>query len=203
MKVLGLDPGFERLGFGVVTNEPELKLETLGIIPTEWDYTVSWNENLNSGIQNIADQFPRLLMIYDPQEIAAEIVPAGKIGSKSELVTAAITVCKTIAYNFGIQWKDYGANTVKKTVASDGNATKAQVRNAILELFPDWQTKHKAEKAKQKKDGMKRPPGIPQDAFDGAAIAVTHLFKEHDEQLWHESHSSRSSESSKKSIDTI
>lgn len=195
MKVLGLDPGFERLGFGVVHNEPKLTLETLGIIPTEWDHTRSWNENLNSGIENIADQFPRLLMIYDPKEIAAEIVPTGKLGSKTELVISSITVCKVIAYLYGIPWKDYGANTVKKTVASEGNATKAQVRNAILELFPELKTKHQAEKAKQKKDGMKRPPGIPQDAFDGAAIAVTHLFKEHNEQQWHESHSIKSNES--------
>jgi crossover junction endodeoxyribonuclease RuvC len=195
MRVLGLDPGFERLGFGVVDTEPEFKVANLGVIPYVWDHTRSWNENLNSGIENITEQFPRLLMLYDPKEIAAEIVPAGKLGSKSELVTASITVCKTLAFLYGIPWNDYGANTVKLTVAGEGNATKAQVRNAILRSFPEWEPKHKAEKMKQKKDGMKRPPGIPQDAFDGAAIAVTHLVKENNELQWPVFHSNKSSES--------
>lgn len=181
MRVLGLDPGFERLGFAVVDTEPELTLATMGIIPNPWDYTLEhqkFNENMNRGIKNTADQFHRILMIYDPKIIAAEIVPVGKLGSKSELVIAAITVCKTIAYLYGISWTDYGANTIKKEIADDGTATKARVRNAILELFPEWKTKHQDEKRKQKKENsMKRPPGILQDAFDGAAIAVTHIRK--------------------------
>lgn len=180
MRILGLDPGLERLGFGIISTSP-FELTNMGVISHERDYSLPYNEDLNLGLDNIATQFPRLLMLYDPKEIAAEIVPVGKLGSRSETTVAAITVCKTLAFTYGIPWKDYGANTVKLSVTGDGKATKAQVRNAILKLFPAWEPKHKEEKAKQKHDGMKRPPGIPQDAFDGAAIALTHYFKEHNE----------------------
>lgn len=167
----------DRLGFGVVDSSP-FELSNMGVIPNPKDPLLGYNENLNNGIRNITEQFQRVIMIYNPDEIAAEIVPVGKLGSRSESTVAAITVCKTIAFLFGIPWNDYGANTVKLAVAGEGNATKARVRNAILQLFPDWTDKHQAEKDKQKRDeGMKRPPGIPQDAFDGSAIAVTHIYK--------------------------
>lgn len=178
MRILGLDPGLERMGFGIFDVSPPT-LANMGVIPNERDPLLTYNENLNVAINHILLQFQRLIMIYDPKEIAAEIVPVGKLGSRSETTVASITVCKTIAYQYGIPWQDYGANTIKEQVADDGKATKAQVRNAILELFPDWKSQHKQEKEKQKKDGIKRPPGIPQDAFDGAAIAVTHAIKNH------------------------
>lgn len=179
MQILGLDPGLERLGFGVFRAE-EKSLVTMGVIPNPKDHLLSYNENLNQAIQNITTQFQRILMLYDPQQIAAETVPVGKLGSRSETTVASITVCKTLAFTYGIPWTDYGANTIKKTLTDDGTASKAKVRNAILELFPDWKTKHKSEKDKQRREeGMKRPPGIPQDAFDGAAIAVIHYMITH------------------------
>lgn len=178
MRILGLDPGFERLGFAILDLHP-FQLANMGVIPNEKDPLLTFNENLNEGIRHIIDQFQRILMIYDPKEVAAEIVPVGKLGSRSETTVAAITVCKTIAFQYGIPWQDYGANTVKECVAHDGQATKAQVRNAILALFPNWNEPHQQEKTRQKKDGIKRPPGIPQDAFDGAAVAVTHAVKNH------------------------
>jgi crossover junction endodeoxyribonuclease RuvC len=181
MQILGLDPGLGHLGFGVLSTDP-YALTNMGIIPNIPDPLLKYNENLNNGIRHIAEQFQRILMIYDPREIAAEIVPVGKLGSRSESTVAAITVCKTLAFTYGLPWNDYGANTVKKTVTEDGNASKARVRNAILEMFPDWKEKHQSEKDKQRREeGMKRPPGIPQDAFDGSAIAVTHFIKTHGE----------------------
>lgn len=182
MNLLGLDPGLEHLGFGVVNTSP-FGLPNMGVIAHKKDPLLSYNEDLNLAIANIAEQFQRLLMLYDPKQIAAEIVPVGKLGSRSETTVASITVCKTLAFTYGIPWNEYGANTVKLSVTSDGKASKAQVRNAVLALFPEWQAVHKKEKQRQKtEEGMKRPPGIPQDAFDGAAIAVTHYFKEFNEQ---------------------
>jgi crossover junction endodeoxyribonuclease RuvC len=180
MQILGLDPGLQNLGFGILQVE-SFTLSTMGIIPNPKDHTLTYNENLNKAIENIAVQFQRILMLYDPQQIAAEIVPVGKLGSRSETTVASITVCKTLAFTYGIPWTDYGANTIKKTLTEDGTASKAKVRNAILELFPDWKAKHKAAKDKQRQEeSIKRPPGIPQDAFDGAAIAVTHYMKTHE-----------------------
>jgi len=176
LRVLGLDPGFERLGFGVVAEEP-LELPTMGVISYEIDPLLTFNQNLNAAISNICDSFPRIIQVYTPNEVAAEIVPSGKLGSKSELVVASITVCKVICYQWGIPWTDYGANTIKDTLTGDGLATKAQVRNAILDLYPEWQTKFKEAKQAERRQGVKRPVGIPQDAFDGAAAATTHVYK--------------------------
>jgi len=176
MRVLGFDPGMERLGFGIVDTDP-FDLTYMGVIANPPDHTKGWNENVDAGIKNITEQFPRIMMLYDPQVIVSELLPPGKLGSRSETTRAAISTCKAMAYLYGIPWINYGANTIKETIAGDGTASKARVRNAILELFPQWKIKHQDEKNKQKKEGLKRPPGIPQDAFDGAAAAVTHIWK--------------------------
>lgn len=178
LRVLGLDPGKVRLGWGLVVDEDGLKLPQVGIIPNPADPLLSWNEDLNNAIVNVADSFKMIYFLYRPDAVAAEIVPTGKLGSNSERVVACITVCKTLAHLWGCPWYDYGANTVKETVAGDGLATKAQIKRAVWQLFPEWEERHKQTRARQKEEGDPRPVGIPADAWDGAAIAVTHHAKQ-------------------------
>jgi Holliday junction resolvasome RuvABC endonuclease subunit len=172
MVILGIDPGMTRLGYGSVTVEGnEIELGLSGMISHPRDTAALYNEYLNQGIAQIVEQFPVLLSIVQPTFIAAELVPAGRLGSRSELVVAAATAAKVIAFQWGIEWHDVAANTVKKTVAQDGNATKAKIRNAVMDAFPVLAERHKTAKEEQKQAGEKAV-GIPQDVFDGIAIAI-------------------------------
>ncbi len=135
------------------------------------DDALTFNQHLNTGIQQIVTDFPKLIDAIQPTVICAEIVPSGRLGSNSELVVAAITSCKVIAFQFGIEWIDYGANTIKKQVTGDGKATKTLVRNTILDLFPAVKSRHALLKKEQKVAGEKAE-GLPQDVFDGIAIAL-------------------------------
>lgn len=172
--ILGLDPGMVRFGWGsiVLDSENQIELGLSGLIGHPRDTDVPFNAYLDEGIAQITDQFPVILSILQPAFIVAEQVPTGRLGSRSELVVAAITTAKVIAHQWGITWYNVGANTVKKQIAGDGKATKARVRNSVVELFPSLGEKHKAAKAEQKKNGEK-PDGIPQDVFDSVAIAIT------------------------------
>lgn len=194
MRVLGLDPGQQRLGWGLVTREvigthvgsedngvlTRLDCPQLGVIEYVSDPMLKWYENFTASIHNTAESFYRIALLYNPDEIAAEIVPTGKLGAKSELVISAITVCKVIAYQLDLPWTDYGANTIKKAVTDDGYATKAQVKNAVFELFPQWKERHKQVREEQKAQGQRRPQGIPWDAYDGVAAAVCHHYSQGD-----------------------
>lgn len=172
LTILGIDPGMQKFGYGSVTLiEDEIELGLSGMIAHPRDTNAPFNEYLDEGIAQIADQFPVMLSIIQPSFIVAEIVPAGRLGSRSELVVAAITSAKVIAHQWGIPWHNIGANTVKKLIAGDGNATKAGVRNAVIDFFPILGERHKAAKKEQKTEGGK-PEGIPQDVFDGIAIAI-------------------------------
>jgi Holliday junction resolvasome RuvABC endonuclease subunit len=170
--ILGIDPGMVRFGWGSVTlglNTVELGLS--GMIAHPRDTDAPFNQYLDEGIAQITDQFPVILSIVQPTFIVAETVPTGRLGSRSELVVAAITSAKVIAHQWGLPWHNMGANTVKKQITDDGNATKARIRNAVIELFPVLGEKHKAAKVEQKARGEK-VDGIPQDVFDSIAVAM-------------------------------
>ena len=167
---MGLDPGFKRLGFGVLeTKKDEISLITYGVISNERD-DATWNQHLNQGIAWIATELPRLIDRSRPSIIVAELVPPGKLGSNDALVTAAVTTCKVIAFQFGVPWHDIAASTVKKQLTGDGRATKARVKNSVFDLFPSVEGDHINLKKEQKAQGEKAV-GLPQDAFDGLGIS--------------------------------
>jgi len=161
-----------RLGIGAVEiDDGNLSLITYGMLVHPRNPALKFNAHLNEGIEQITIELPRLIDLTKPDIICGEIVPAGRLGSNSELVVAAITACKVIAFQFGIPWKDLAANTVKKQVTGDGLATKAAVRNAIIAEFPKVGERHAKLKKEQKAAG-EPAKGLYEDVFDAVAIAA-------------------------------
>jgi crossover junction endodeoxyribonuclease RuvC len=170
MIILGIDGGMVRLGLGVVKIENDsISLGSYGVIETPRN-ELSYNDFLTAGITRITNDFPRYLDLARPDLIISETIPPGKLGSSDSQVIAAVTTCRVVAIQFGLPWKNIAANTVKKGLTGDGRATKARVRNEILALFPEMQTRHEFLKKQQKQAGEKRI-GIPQDCFDALAVA--------------------------------
>lgn len=162
-----------RLGIGAVAvKDDTMTLLTYGMIAHPRDPNHKYNEHLNSGIRQIVDDLPKLIDLLSPHAICAETVPVGRLGSNTELVVAAITTAKVIAYQFGIEWHDFGANTIKKEVTGDGKATKTKVRNSVMAQFPQVADRHKEMKKEQKLAGEK-VEGLPADVFDAVASAIT------------------------------
>lgn len=174
MRILSIDPGMTRLGVAsiITGKDDQMTLLTYGMIAHPRDPAHTFNEHLNAGIRQIVDDLPKLIDIVSPSVICAETVPVGRLGSNTELVVAAITAAKVLAYQFGITWVDYGANTIKKQVTGDGRATKTKVRNAVLSYFPEVDERHKQMKKDQKAAGEK-VEGLPADVFDAIATSIT------------------------------
>lgn len=169
MVILGIDPGMIRLGYGAVDTDP-LTLLKFGMIHTpRTDQT--FNTFLNEGIEHITNEFPRVLMFTEPDIIFAETVPPGRLGSNSELVISAITVCKVIAFQFGIPWINIAESTWKKEFLGRKDSTKAQTRNAVFAKFPEMELQHKELKKEQKQEGLKAE-GFPPDITDAIGVAV-------------------------------
>lgn len=185
MRVIGLDPGMQKLGVSAIELiDDQLSLINYGLIAHPRDSADSYNKFLNAGIYQIVDWFPKTIDLVRPDFIYSELVPPGRLGMNSELVVAAITTCKVIAYQFGIDWYDIAANTVKKSITTDATASKAVVRNAVIQVFPELDEEHKKLKKEQKEKGIK-PVGIEQDVFDSISIGITGLKlrkTEHDER---------------------
>lgn len=171
MKVLALDPGLTRLGYAScqLLDNGDYELGLSGII-THSRGTEKFNEYLNSGIHNICEKFPYLITLTSPDIIVAELVPVGRLGSRSELVVAAITACKVIAYQAGLPWKDVAANSYKKALTGNGAATKGDIKKKVYELYPHLKQKDKDERKRQRELGEK-VTGFPADLYDAIAIA--------------------------------
>jgi len=130
---------------------------------------------LNEGIANLCEQFPQVLHRTKPDFIVAEIIPVGRLGSNTELNVAAITVCKVIAWQWGIDWFEVAANSVKKIVTGDGRATKAKVKHCVVEKFPELVEQNDTHKKQQKAEG-KKAEGFPQDLYDAVAVSLSGLL---------------------------
>lgn len=171
MRTLGLDPGMKRLGVAVVEDG---QLVTIGTIGYELTGKAKFNEELNAAIDVVYESFARILRERRPDEAAAEIVPLGHRLHNSEVLCGLMSVCKVMCRMNGIPWTDYGANTVKKLAAGRGNASKAAVRAAIFQEWPEWQQRDKQVRERQRQEGAIHPEGYPWDAWDAAAVALTH-----------------------------
>lgn len=172
MKIAGIDPGMARLGLGAVqVTGDEIELLTAGMIVHSRSLGSTFNQHLAEGIHQITDDLPRFIGMIEPDAIAMELVPVGRLGSNDALVIAAAVTCRVVAHQFGIPIIDVAASTVKKELTGDGAATKAKVRNVILDSFDNLAEKHAATKREQKASGEK-PEGLAQDVFDSIAIAI-------------------------------
>jgi Holliday junction resolvasome RuvABC endonuclease subunit len=172
VSILGVDPGAQNFGWAAVSLEDkELSLGLCGLIQTPRSEYPGYNDFLDACVAQITEQFPVILSLVQPDLIYSEYVPPGRLGSRSELVTAASSVAKTIAFQWGIEWHGIAASTWKKTVLDDSTATKARIRNHMLDCFPSLADKHALQKAQQKAEGEKAT-GIPQDVFDSLGIAI-------------------------------
>lgn len=181
LKVLGIDPGMQRMGLSLVcldTNEI-LSYNSAQILSTIRKPDEKFNNYLNRGIHNLANEFPVILSTTNPHLIVSETVPSGRLGSNTELVVAAITTCKVIAYQWDIPWTDIPANTVKKLITNDGTATKAKIRNAVMAQFPKIKEKHEELKLASKESGERPARGLEQDIFDAIAVGIAGVIKLH------------------------
>lgn len=171
MRLMGIDPGMTRLGYATVNVGASIELISYGVISHPIDPALKFNAHLNAGIARLADSLPKLVYDSNVSTVTAETVPPGKLGSNDALVIAAITTCKVICHQFGINWLDIAASTIKKEMTGDGRATKARMKNQVLAMFPEVDEAHKKLKKEQRAEGIKAS-GFPFDVFDAISVAV-------------------------------
>ena len=148
--VLGIDPGSQRLGWGLVREESGvLSLIACGVVRPKGE---DFSTRLGSLFTELADLVARL----KPDEAAVEqvfthrnVTSALKLGQARGVAVAAC------AAN-GIPVSDYEPTQIKKALVGNGRAEKTQVSYMVGQMLgkkPDW----------------------PLDAGDALAVAICHL----------------------------
>ncbi len=152
--VLGIDPGTNVMGYGVLhIKGSEMKLETAGIIHLEKI------ENHPLKLKHIFEKTLRLIESYLPDEMAIEAPFFGKNVQSMLKLGRAQGVALAAALFKNIPVFEYSPKKIKQSVTGNGSATKEQVAAMLQQLL------HFEEMPKYL------------DATDGLAVAVCHHFQ--------------------------
>jgi len=152
MRVLGIDPGSETLGWGVVDGSgSRYALVAFGTVKSRPKDAFSKRLlNIYDGVAEImAEHSPDVLSVEDTF-YAVNVGVALKLGQVRGLMLL-------LAEQRGLDIAEYAPRLVKQTVVGYGNAEKHQVQEMVRILL-----------------GMKTAP-TPHDAADALAIAICHF----------------------------
>lgn len=152
MKVLGIDPGSETLGWGLVEGENlKYKLVDFGTIKS------NPKERFSKRLLKIFDGVADLIWKFQPDVVSIEeafyavnVNVAMKLGQVRGIVMLA-------GEKAGLEIAEYSPRLVKQTVVGYGNAEKHQVQEMVRLLLK-----------------LKSAPQ-PHDAADALAIAICHF----------------------------
>lgn len=148
--ILGIDPGFGRMGFGVLSIDgPIIRLVDYGVIITPS------TETFEKRLVQIADDVRVLLKKHKPQLIAIEKLFFGKSSTTAMRVAEVRGVVKLLCTECQIPIVEFGPAQIKKATTGDGNAPKKGMQKMVQHLL-----------------GLKSIPK-PDDAADALAIALT------------------------------
>jgi crossover junction endodeoxyribonuclease RuvC len=153
MTILGIDPGLERVGFGVIRREgSRISLIEHGLIQTP---RVQITERLAQIHREVLD----LIEKHRPDAMATERLVFAANKTTAMDVSKALGVILLAGSEKGLEWAEYSPPEVKLAVVGIGSADKKQVEFMVTKLL-----------------GLEKPPK-PDDVADALAIAITHALR--------------------------
>jgi crossover junction endodeoxyribonuclease RuvC len=152
MRILGVDPGLQTTGFGVVDSDgPHLQYVASGTIKT----THLDRGDLPARLKVLFDGINEVVKRYQPDQSAIEIVFVNVNPQGTLLLGQARGACITALVSNNLAVAEYTALQLKKAVAGYGKAGKAEVQQMVMRLL--------------------KLPSLPgQDAADALGLAITH-----------------------------
>ena len=151
MRILGIDPGYATVGFGILDyNGKAFSLIAFGTITT--DLELGFSKRLLTIYRDISD----LIMRYTPTDVSIEKLFFNTNHTTGIDVAQARGVILLAAEQCGVKIYEYTPLQVKSSIAGYGRAEKRQVQEMVRQIL-----------------GLKENPK-PDDAADALALAVTH-----------------------------
>lgn len=151
MRILGLDPGLQHTGWGIIDAAgSKLSFVDAGVVSS--DATFSLAERLvqiHDGLRKMIDQ-------YQPDQAAVEETFVNKNPSSTLKLGLARGVSLLVPALYKLHVAEYPTNLVKKSVVGSGHADKNQVKMMVGVLLPA---------ARNQKSS---------DAADALAVAICH-----------------------------
>jgi crossover junction endodeoxyribonuclease RuvC len=152
MRILGIDPGLQTTGFGVVDVQgQQVSYVASGTITT----THLPRGDLPARLKVLFDGVREVVATYQPESSAVEIVFVNVNPQATLLLGQARGACVTALVSTDLAVAEYTALQLKKAIAGHGKAGKAQVQEMVMRLL--------------------KLPSLPgKDAADALGLAIMH-----------------------------
>lgn len=149
MLILGIDPGLERVGYGLVQREgSKLRAVDYGLIKTPQILLPDRLRLIEEGVQAV-------LAKHKPDQVATERLLFTVNKTTAMDVAKALGVVLLVTSKSGLPWVEFSPPEIKQTVVGNGRADKKQVQFMVTTLL-----------------SLPEPPR-PDDVADALAIAIT------------------------------
>ncbi len=155
MRILGIDPGLQKTGWGIIESEGNaLRFIACGLIKT------NTAETLPERLTQIDNELSLIVSQWTPDSAAVEETFVNKNPASALKLGQARGVALVVPARNGVPVAEYGANLVKKSIVGAGHAAKEQMGMMIRVLLPACGN-----------------PG--EDEADALAVAICHAHHAH------------------------
>lgn len=130
MRVLGIDPGTLRTGYGVIVSEGEaLKALDWGVIKT------SPRKPLSQRLKKIYQELKKVIEAHRPEVVSVESVFFADNAKSALKLGHARGAAILAASNMGLRVEEYSALQIKQAITGYGGAEKEQVSRMVCALL--------------------------------------------------------------------
>jgi crossover junction endodeoxyribonuclease RuvC len=153
MRVLGIDPGLNITGYGLVEkNGSKIKLIEAGVIRTSSDKAI------RDRLRKIYDGLSEIVEEYRPETLVLEkIYSHYKHPATAILMGHARGVVCLLCGKYNLKLINYASTHLKRSIVGRGRASKMQVAGMVKAVLK-----------------LKKSPQ-PEDVTDALALAISHL----------------------------
>ena len=151
MRVIGIDPGLRRTGWGVVD------VAGTKVAHVANGVCASVGESLAERLRSLHEQLTDALERHAPDQAAVEHTFVNKDAAGTLKLGQARAISLLVPAQQGLPVAEYAPNAVKKAVVGVGHADKAQIQHMVKLLLP----------------GVKLSGA---DAADALAVAICHAW---------------------------
>ncbi|WP_395646144.1 crossover junction endodeoxyribonuclease RuvC [Terricaulis sp.] len=129
--ILGVDPGLNRCGWGLVASEgSRLSHVAHGVI------TPSASQQLASRLHDVFEGLIGVIEKYEPHEAAVEETFVNSNARAALVLGQARGVALAAAARRGLRVAEYAPATIKKSIVGSGAADKTQIAFMVKRLLP-------------------------------------------------------------------
>lgn len=150
MRIVGLDPGLQLTGYGVIDFDPRRpRLVDAGVIRLSSKTTVA------NRLVELERELEEILQEHSPDVVAIEQLYSHYAHPRTAIIMGhARGVLMLVCQRRGVRVRELSANRVKKNLTGNGHASKRQIQQAVQVLWNLPQLPH------------------PPDVADALAIAL-------------------------------